>query len=180
MTTYVALLRAVNVGGRKPVAMQDLRALLEGAGFEDPRTLLQSGNLLFRGRARAPAALERWLEARMRARLGLETDVFVRTSEEWEEIVARNPFRAEAARDPAHLLVLCLKDGPAPALVRALHSSIAGPEVVEAAGRELYAVYPAGIGRSRLTIARIETELRTRATGRNWNTVVKLAALSRA
>jgi uncharacterized protein (DUF1697 family) len=180
VTAYVALLRAVNVGGRKPVAMPELRGVLERLGFEDPRTLLQSGNLVFRGKTRPGAKLELLLEAELRKRLGLETDVFVRTAKEWSEIVACNPFPAEAASDPAHLLVLCLKTAPGGARVDALRASITGPETIEAAGRQLYAVYPEGVGRSRLTTALIEKHLGTRATGRNWNTVVKLAALAKA
>ena len=180
MTAYVALLRAVNVGGRKPVAMPELRRVLEELGFEGPRTLLQSGNLVFRGQVRSGAGLETLIEAELRKRLGLETDVFVRTAKEWSEIVARNPYRAEAARDPAHLLVLCLKDAPDRERVDALCAAITGPELVEANGRQLYAVYPDGIGDSRLTVALIEKHLGTRATGRNWNTVVKLAALAEA
>jgi uncharacterized protein (DUF1697 family) len=180
LTTYVALLRAVNVGGRKPIAMPQLRGLIEDLGFEDPRTLLQSGNLVLRGQARPAAELELLLESELRKRLGLETDVFVRTAKEWSEIVARNPYPAEATRDPAHLLVLCLKTAPGGARVDALRASITGPETIEAAGRQLYAVYPEGIGRSRLTTALIEKHLGTRATGRNWNTVVKLSALAAA
>ena len=180
MTAYVALLRAVNVGGRKPVAMQELRRALEELGFEGPRTLLQSGNLVLRGRARPGAKLELLLESELRKRLGLETDVFVRTAKEWSEIVACNPFPAEAASDPAHLLVLCLKTAPGGARVDALREAITGSELVEANGRQLYAVYPDGIGDSRLTVALIEKHLGTRATGRNWNTVVKLAALAEA
>ncbi len=180
MTTYVALLRAVNVGGRNPLALADLRRLVESAGFEDARTLLQSGNVVFRGAARKDAAVERLLETGLEERLGLECDVFVRTEREWAEIVARNPFRAEAERDPARLLVLCLKVAPDATRVRSLRAAIKGPEVVEAVGRQLYAVYPDGIGRSRLTMVLIERGLATRATGRNWNTVVKLAALAGA
>ncbi len=179
MTSYVALLRAVNVGGHQPVAMADLRRLIETLGFGDARTLLQSGNLVFRGEARTGATLERLLEREIEKSLGVETDVFVRTAKDWSGIVAGNPFPAEAERDPGRLLVLCLK-GPADrASVAALRAAIAGGERIEAVGRQLYAFYPDGVGRSRLTLPRIEKHLGVRATGRNWNTVVKLAALAR-
>jgi len=180
VTTHLALLRAINLAGHKPVAMADLRDLLNGLGFTDPRSLLQSGNLVFRGGSRTGARLEGFLEAEAKKRLALETDFFVRTAQEWKAIVSGNPFRAEAERDPGHLLVLVLKDVPAPADVRALQAAITGREVVRADGAHAYIVYPDGVGRSRLTHALIERKLGTRGTGRNWNTVLKLAALAGA
>jgi len=178
MTIYMALLRAINVGGTKPVAMADLRDLLTQLGMGDARSLLQSGNLVFRSSARSAASLERLLEAEAKKRLALETDFFVRSAKEWNVIVARNPFRREALRDPSHLVVMALKDAPDPKNVKALQAAITGPEVVRAVGRQAYIVYPDGIGHSRLTNAVIEKTLGTRGTGRNWNTVLKLDALT--
>jgi len=177
MTTYLALLRAINVGGHKPVAMADLRAFVTHLGFDDAQSLLQSGNLVFRGRARPGAQLERVLATEAKARLALETDFFVRTADEWKAVVARNPFREEARRDPGHLVVLLLKGAAAAKDVQTLQAAITGPEVVRADGTHAYVVYPNGIGRSRLTTALIEKTLGTRGTGRNWNTVLKLGAL---
>jgi uncharacterized protein (DUF1697 family) len=178
MPTYIALLRAINVGGHKKVAMADLRELVASLGFEDVQTLLQTGNLVFRGGVRSGADLERLLEAAAEKRLGLETDFLVRTAKEWEAVVAHNPFPTEAKKDPSHLVVQFLKDTPRANDVNALQNAIDGPELVRAVGRQLYVVYPAGIGRSRLTNKLIEDTLGTRGTGRNWNTVLKLAALA--
>jgi len=175
---HLALVRAINVAGNNPVAMADLRNLLTQLGFADAQSLLQSGNLVFRGVARAGADLERLLEAEAAKRLNLQTDFFVRTSDEWKAIVSQNPFREEARRDPAHLLVMFLKDAPDVTHVKALQAAIAGPEVVRAKGKQAYIVFPNGIGRSRLTTALIERKLGTRSTGRNWNTILKLAALA--
>lgn len=160
------------------VAMADLRAFLAHLGLGDPQSLLQSGNLLFRSNARTGVQLERLLEAEAKKRLALEADFFVRSAKEWSGIVAHNPFRREAERDPAHLLVILLKDEPDPKHVRALQAKITGPEVVRAVGRQAYIIYPNGVGRSRLTNTLIEKTLGTRATGRNWNTVLKLDALA--
>jgi uncharacterized protein (DUF1697 family) len=104
----------------------------------------------------------------------------VRTAEELKAIVVHNPFRDEAERDPAHLVVMFLKSVPIVKDVEALQVSITGPEIVRAQGRQAYIVYPNGIGRTRLTNTVIEKKLVTRGTARNWNTVQKLAALSSA
>jgi uncharacterized protein (DUF1697 family) len=174
MKTHVALLRGINVGGHKQVAMADLRDLLTHLGFSNAQSILQSGNLVFRSQTRTGAPLERFLEQEARKRLDLQADFLVRTAEEWKAIVAANPFRKEAQRDPGHLLVVCFKDPPDPKAVEALRAAMTGPERVHAKGREAYIVYPDGIGRSRLTHTLIERQLGVRGTGRNWNTVLKI------
>jgi uncharacterized protein (DUF1697 family) len=178
VTTHIALLRAINLGGHNKVAMADLRRLCTQLGLDDPRTALQSGNLVFRATARAAASLERLLEGETEQRLSLRTDFFVRSAAEWQAVIAANPFRAEAAQAPSRLLVMFLKDEPGPGQVRALQAAIAGPEMVRARGRQAYIVYPDGFGGSRLTNAVIEAKLGTRSTGRNWNTVLRLGALA--
>jgi uncharacterized protein (DUF1697 family) len=178
LTTHIALLRAVNVAGRNKVGMADLRDLLAELGFANVQSLLQSGNLVFDSQGRTPARLETLLEQAARDRLELDTGFFVRTAREWAEIVAGNPFPTEAKRDPAHLVVMCLKAGPDGEHVAALERAIADREVVRAVGRQLYVVYRDGIGRSRLTNALIEHKLATQGTGRNWNTVLKLASIA--
>jgi uncharacterized protein (DUF1697 family) len=180
VTSYVALLRAVNVGGRHPIGMSELRECAAQLGLDDPRTLLQSGNLVFRTAARSTADLERLLEAEAASRLGLRTDFMVRSAADWQAIIEGNPFPREAKDDPGHLLVMVFKRAPKPADVEALRAAITGREVVEAVGAHGYLVYPDGIGRSRLTTALVERTLGTRGTGRNWNTVLTLAALAAA
>ena len=177
MALHIALLRGVNVGGRTSIAMSDLRAMCEALGFAGVRTLLQSGNLVLEGGRLAGEALERMLEAETAKCCGVKTDYMIRTAGQWKQIVASNPFPDDAKRDPGHLVATFLKAAPASKEVEALRNAIRGPETLEAVGRELYIVYPAGIGRSRLTNALIERTLGRRATGRNWNTVLKLAAM---
>jgi uncharacterized protein (DUF1697 family) len=177
MTTWIALLRAVNVAGHAPIKMADLRHLAAELGLTEPRTLLQSGNLVFEGKGRAET-LEQTLEQALEQRLGLRTEVFVRGAADWAGAIARNPFLEEAKSDPSHLVLLPLKQAPDAAAVAALQAGITGREQVRADGRHAYISYPDGIGRSKLTMAAIEKKLGSRGTGRNWNTVLKLAALA--
>ena len=179
LTTHIALLRGINVGGHRSVGMTDLRNFLTQLGFDDVRSLLQSGNLVFGSRARTGAELERFLEAEAQKCFALEIDFFVRAPEEWKSMIRQNPFRKEAELDPAHLVVMLLKNPPRAEDVAALQEGISGPEIVRAKGRQLYTFYPKGIGRSRLTNAVIERKL-GRCTGRNWNTVLKLAILAKS
>ena len=160
MATHVALLRGINVGGNKPVAMADLRDLVAGLGLEDVQSVLQSGNLVFRADGNAGVRLERALEAEARQRLGLETEFFVRSAAEWEDVVAENPFHEQARRDPARLVAVFLKEAPPGAAVKALQAAIVGREVLRSAGKQIYIVYPDGQGRSRLTNSRVNSRLR--------------------
>jgi len=157
---YAALLRAVNVAGHQPITMADLRAIAEKLGLTKVSTLLASGNLVFDGKA-----TEAILESK------LHTDVFLRSARELDAIVAANPFPKEATDDPGRLVVLFLKgkgDGAA------LQKAIKGREIARGKGNQIYVYYPDGQGRSKLTNALIEKTLGTRATARNWNTVLKL------
>jgi len=176
MTPQIALLRAINVGGIK-VSMADLKALLLDLGFDDVRTLLNSGNVVFRGKSKTAVDLEKLLETEFAKRAGRPTEFFVRTAEEWKAIIDRNPMTDEARRDPGHLLLVVLKHSPTNQEVDALRTAIVGPEVVEADGKQAYIYYPAGVGQSKLTAKLIEKQLGSPGTGRNWNTVLKLAAM---
>lgn len=178
MTTYIGLLRAVNLGSHNRVAMSDLREWLVALGMASAQTLLQSGNMVFGSDARSAAPLEKALESAAAKQLGLETAFFVRTAKEWQGIIAGNPFPKEAKADPGHTVLMCLKDAPAPAAVKALQDAIKGREVVKAKGRHAYFLYPDGMGTSKLTITLIEKKLGTTGTARNWNTVLKLGALT--
>jgi len=178
MTTYIALLRAVNLAGINRVAMGDLRDMCATLGLQDACTLLQSGNVVFRSAVSSVEKLERMLQDAAAKELSVSTDFFVRTAAEWKAVIAANPFPDEAKRDPGRLIVMALKDAPARGAVAALQSAIKGREVVRAKGREAFITYPDGQGRSKLTNALIEQKLGTRGTARNWNTVLKLAVLA--
>jgi uncharacterized protein (DUF1697 family) len=179
MTTFIALLRGINLGSHNRISMTALCDLMTQLGYAEVRSLLQSGNLVFNGPTQKSELLERRLEMEASQRLSLSCDFVVRTAAQWKTVVAGNPFQREATRDPAHLQVVFLRSVPEKTNLHALSAAITGPEIVRALGRELYIVYPAGIGKSRLTHTVIEKKLDTRATARNWNTVLKVDAVAK-
>ena len=178
MNAHVVLLRGVNVGGKRKVSMAELQAALVAVGFADARTLLNSGNVVLRS-DRTPGALEIFLEHEAQERMGLRTDFHVRAAAEWHALIDANPLPDAAARNPSHFIVACLKSGATPAAVEALQAANPGPEIIRAEGRQLYIDYggPEAMRESKLSSALIDAKLGTRSTGRNWNTVLKLAAL---
>ncbi len=176
MPAYVALFRAVNVGGRGTVAMRDICAIAADLGFADPRTLLQSGNLVFSSTNADPVALESSLERAVKTRLGLETCVLVRSAAAWAALIAANPYPEFARSDPSHLVAMPLRDTPGDEAKASLQAAIVGRETFAAIGATLYLTYPDGIGRSKLTTAVVERRLGVVGTARNWNTVLRIAA----
>jgi uncharacterized protein (DUF1697 family) len=177
MAAHIALLRAINVGGRR-LKMGELIAFARDQGLEAPRTLLQSGNLVFESADQPDSAFEKRLEIAAQPRFGFQTDFLVRSAVEWRALIAANPFPDKARDDPSHLLAMPLKAAPAAGALAALRAAIKGPEIADVIGRTAYLVYPEGIGRSKLTITVIEKQLGVRGTARNWNTVLKLLDLS--
>jgi uncharacterized protein (DUF1697 family) len=176
VTAFVALLRGVNVGGRTQVPMARLKAIAEALGLAEPRTLLQSGNLVFRTDRSDFAALEQTLEAAIADAFGYGADVLLRDAAAWDTALAANPFAEEARRDPTHSLVMALRTPPSDAAAAALAEAATGDERVAVAGAHAYLFFPAGISKTKLTNVRIERLLGTRGTARNWNTVKKIAA----
>ena len=172
MTRRIILFRGMNTGGvRAPVA--DLRAMAADIGLKNPRTLLASGNLVVES-DRATAALEREIETEMERRFGLGIAAMVRTPEQWETLVAANPFPDEAAAHPSRVLAMVMKDGIKAGAVDACRDLAAGGERVEAVGDALYFWFPDGQGESAI-FKKATPRLLGMGTGRNWNTVLKLA-----
>ncbi|MDB5417843.1 MAG: uncharacterized protein JWP50_1262 [Phenylobacterium sp.] len=177
MTRLAVLLRAVNVGGTGKLPMADLKAALADLGYDDPRTLGAAGSAVIATIAK-PAAVETAIEAALKSRFGLATEVLVRTHAQLTAILKAGGFPTMAKDDPSHLLVLFLKGEPTAAGVAALRGKIVGPEEVEAGPGCLYIAYGAGMGTSKLTGQIVERAIGLRGTGRNWNTVGKLAELT--
>jgi uncharacterized protein (DUF1697 family) len=172
------LLRAVNVGGTGRIAMAELKALAEEIGLADPKTLLQSGNLVFEAGGKKVAAVETLLEREIAKRLSVNTEVMVRTARELRATLERNPFPKVAQSDPSRLHIHFLKTPATAAAVTSLGRAIKGNEAVGGSGREIFIHFPDGAGNSKLTNAVIERHLGTHGTSRNWNTVTKLAELT--
>jgi len=177
-TTWIALLRGVNLGPSRRLLMTDLTAVFTALGFAGAKTLLQSGNVVFRAAEKSAAKLEKLLAIETEKRLGLKTTYLLRSAAEWTAIVAANPFPKEAATDPGRTVLVALQAAPTTAQVAALAKANPGREKMKAIGRELYTYYPDGQGQSKLTSPLIDRHLGGVSTARNWNTVLKLARLA--
>jgi len=179
MTTFIALLRAVNVGGRK-VPMADLRELCEKEGFTQVQSYIQSGNLVLGGKGSA-AAVEARLEKAIAKAFGIDVPVMVRTAEQWQAyLTPPKEFAAAAEATPNWVVLGLSKHLPKPEAVSILQARATRGETVRLLGDALWVHYPQGIGESELTPARIDKAVGSPVTARNLNTVRKLAELAMA
>jgi uncharacterized protein (DUF1697 family) len=172
MTAVVALLRAVNIGGRW-IKMAELTALFHGLGYADAETYVQSGNVVFTPDAADLATVKARIEKAIVARFGFHSHTILRTGEDLRALIAANPFPGTAEKDPAHLVVHFSETPLTAADSAALKMDWAGPEEWRAVGDDLFITYPGGIGRSRLVL-----KLKTPGTRRNWKSVLALAAMA--
>jgi uncharacterized protein (DUF1697 family) len=175
VTRYVALLRGINVGGNKKIAMADLRKLMGDLGFDDVATLLQSGNAVFTAKHK-PDHVVRALEDALDSELGMSVRCLVRTAPEMRAVVNGNPL-ADVATNNARLLVTFLSgplDGTPP------DPAEFAPEQFRIVGREIYMWFPEGIRDGKLARVNWDRKYKVVATGRNWNTVTKLTDMVEA
>lgn len=182
MAVYVSMLRGVNVGGSGLIKMEPLREAYESIGLADVRTLLQSGNVLFRSGLTDRRRLVKRIMQEIERRFDLQVEVVLRTLAEVASIVDRGPVLSPRA-DKSKLLVMFLSsvpDAAAQAALRKWHKDKELKELLELRGPEIYLYYPDGVGRSKLTGAVIESKLDTAGTARNWNTLLKLVEVGRS
>ncbi len=177
--TYAALLRGINVGGRAKIPMRELAELFGSLGHGEVTTYIQSGNVVFRSASGKPAGIVCGLEDAISERFGLTVTVILRTPAELVSIAAANPF-PEAEREPSKLHVLFLDRKPEASAIAGLDPNRSPGDHFSAAGREIYLRFPAGSGKTKLTLDWFERQLGVKGTARNWNTLLRLIALTGA
>lgn len=175
-SSQILLLRGINIGPRKRIAMPELRELLAGAGFKDVRTYVQSGNVVLRTGVSANK-LGAQAEKLIAERFGFDVDVIVRSADELAEVVRANPL-ADVAEDPKRYQVSFCDAEPDSDAVAKIAAAAAPSEKLVTIGRELYAWHPDGVGRSKLWTKLAGTGLGVRATARNWTTVTTLLEMA--
>jgi uncharacterized protein (DUF1697 family) len=176
MPTYIALLRAVNVGGNL-IKMERVREIWLELGFKNVRTYVQSGNVVFEGDGK-PAGWLAAIEQRFLGETRLPVSVIVRTPAELRRIVSGNPFLKDPGIDVSKLHVTFLSGAPQQQTVKALGAIDTGSDRFRVVRTEIYGHCPNGFADVKLTTKVIERVLSVKATTRNWNTVNKLLEMA--
>ncbi len=174
MTHRIILFRGMNTGGvRAPVGEQ--RKMAEAMGLKNPRTLQASGNLVVES-GMTTAELEGAIETAMDLTFGLKIVAMARTPDQWAKLIAANPFPKEAEAHPAKVVAMVMKDGIKAGALDAVQPLCRDGEAVEAIDGVLYFWFPRGQGESEI-FKKATPKMLGMGTGRNWNTVSKLAGM---
>jgi uncharacterized protein (DUF1697 family) len=175
VTTWVGLLRAVNVGGNNKVPMAELRAVLDDLGLGPVQTYIQSGNVVFRAPKPGRDALAARMEQAIESVFSVATPVILRTAAEVQAVIDAHPF----GDDTSTTYVSFLATKPSAAAVRALEAEAGGSgEEALVRGSDLYLRYPQGVQDAKLTGPRLARLTGVPGTVRNWRTVTRLAELA--
>ena len=179
LSTHVALLRGINVGGKNKLPMKDLVAIFVAAGCADAQTYIQSGNVVCKAPTKVTKDLPTAIAAAIFKRWGYRIPIVMRTADELDDVCRNNPF-VNAGREPDTLHVAFLTDVPEPARVSALDPKRSPPDELFVRGRDIYLLLPNGVALSKLTNAYFDAALRTTSTLRNWRTVLQLLEMARS
>lgn len=176
-TIQVALLRGINVGTAKRVAMADLRALIEGLGYSEVRTLLNSGNVVFTQTAKAKGETALQIEKALAQHTGVSARVIVLTAKELDGVIAANKLNGAEA-EPSRFLVNVLRDPADRKLVAEIAKQDWSPDAISVGPRAVYVHCTKGVLESKL-LAAVQRALGERTTARNWATLLRLQAMAR-
>jgi uncharacterized protein (DUF1697 family) len=177
MTTFIALLRGINLGPRNKIAMADLRELLEGLGHGDVRTHILSGNAIFTSTRRSPARIATDIERAIEERFGFDIAVLVRTREELAAVVDANPFPL-AKRDPSRCFALFLSKNPDRERIDRIDPVACAPDEFRLGDRVIYTWLPNRLQGSKVFALLSDKRLGVTATNRSWNTTTKLLEIA--
>jgi len=175
----IALLRGINVAGHNKLPMRELRALCEELGWQDVRSYIQSGNLVFRSSS-PRSLLEQTLEKAIEEHFGYSISVLVRSARAWSGLLKSNPFLKESEMEPNRVMLLLSKKAPERTAVRELTPYANNGERLRRIKSALWIHYPNGAGKSKLTPSVLARCMGSPVTARNWRTALKLEEMARS
>lgn len=182
-STYIALLRGINVGGKQRLPMSALAQMLSDADCAEVRTYIQSGNVVFSATSACAAQIPKLIAAQIKKAFGFAPPILVRSATEFQRIIADNPFlKSRATRaDEDHLHVAFINDAPSTATIAALDPNRSPGDTFtfhNNGHREIYLHLPNGVANTKLSNAWLDSKLNTISTIRNWRTVLKLSEIA--
>lgn len=178
MPVLISMLRGVNLGPHNRIKMDALRSMYGSLNLEDPRTYVQSGNVIFRTKERSSAKLAKKIQDAIEKTFDCRPEVVLRTTEELRNAIAASPFAGRRNLNPSNILVTFLTQEPPAEAHDKLAALKSHPEEIHLKGRELYIYFPNGIGKSKLPWSQVEKIVKVTGTARNWNSVNAMLELA--
>ena len=177
MQTYIALLRGINVSGKKIIKMEALRQMCMDCGFKEVQTYIQSGNIVFRSSEKNSQALEKILKQSIQKNVGFEVPVMVLEHSYLKECFQNNPFARDTNKNPDFFHVQIMAAQPDAELMQKIDKNIFLPDTFEIIGRCIYLYLPGGYGNTKLNTNFFENKLKLSGTTRNWKTMSVLVEM---
>lgn len=178
MTTYISILRGINVNGQKLVKMNTLKHMYENLNFENVQTYVQSGNVIFSSKQNDPETLEKTISSQIKTDFGFEVPVIVFNVETLKTIIENNPFAKHKLKDISFLHVTFLAENPTQIDKESIIEKKLSNEEIEFTSKAIYLYCPNGYGKTKLSNNFLETKLKVTATTRNWKTTNELLKLA--
>ncbi len=178
LNIYIAILRGINVGGQRMIKMNALRQMFEGLGFQNVKTYIQSGNIIFTGKKEKQNELEKKIFKAIKEKFGFDVPVIVKKHKELKDIKANNPFIKDKTKDVAHLHLTFLSDNTKKENYNKIKTIHYQPDEFYLFGKAIYLYCPNGYGKSKLANSFWETKLKVIATTRNWKTIQELLTIA--
>ena len=178
MKTYISILRGINVSGKNPIKMDALRKSYEALGFNNVKTYIQSGNVVFSAEDQNESELTQKIFHQIEKDFGFDVPVIVMSMEKLKLVIDNNPFLNESNIDPAFLHVTFLSSNPEPYDFNSIEEKKLNGEKIEITEDAVYLYCPNGYGKTKLNNGFLEKKLKVNATTRNWNTTNELYNLA--
>ena len=178
MTTYISILRGINVSGQKLIKMDTLKRMYENLNFENVQTYVQSGNVIFSAKEEAPKELEKIISSKIETEFGFEVPVIVLNLNTLEKIIKNNPFIKDNLKDTSFLHVTFLADNPTQFSKESIIEKKQPNEEIDFTQNAVYLYCPNGYGKTKLNNNFLENKLKVKATTRNWKTTNELLKLA--
>ena len=174
MTTYISILRGINVGGYNKIKMDALKQLYSESGFRNIQTYVQSGNVIFQNDPVSPHELMKKIEDKIVEKLGFKISVIVKEYPELKQIAADNPFINDNNKDVSYFHVTFLSEKPDESKFKTISEGSYKPDELYLIDKAIYLYCPNGYGNTKLTNNFFENKLKVIATTRNWKTTMEL------
>jgi len=178
MTTYISILRGINVSGQKLIKMDALKKMYENLNFENIQTYVQSGNVIFSSKENDPKKIEKNIASGIETEFGFEVPVIVFNAKTLETIIDNNPFSKDKLKESSFLHVTFLAENPKQFDLESILSKKQPNEEIEFTNNAIYLYCPNGYGKTKLNNNFLETKLKVKATTRNWKTTNEILKLS--
>ncbi|MFT3903723.1 MAG: DUF1697 domain-containing protein [Niabella sp.] len=171
MTTYISILRGINVSGHNMIKMDALKRLCAGLGFRNIVTYIQSGNIIFQSKESDTLKLSATIRSAIDKTFSFDVPVITFTTDEIKNVISLNPFISDGTKDISFYHVTFLSDNPLKENIEKLTSIDTKNDRYEIGDKVVYLYCPDGYGRSKLTNSFWESKLKLTATTRNWKTL---------